>query len=573
MSTTHTVTKKRFRVPPLAIFGAVLVAIIAVVAFVVTRPKDKVDPYKTQAVTVGAITKSVSASGTLQPIRTVNVGSQVSGEIKEVRVDFDSQVQKGQILAIVDPETLNNQLNSSQADLASTQASVATAEANLNQAKANLALNQATYDRNSQLLKNGMVSQAAVDQAKASLESAKAQVAVQTASVTTAGLRVKTATNSVTQARINLSHSTITAPITGVIVDRKVDPGTTVAASFNAPQLFLIAQDLHKLQLQILVDESDIGQVAEGQAVNFTVDAFPDDRFRAVITQVRKNPQTQSNVVAYAVIAEAENPDLKLLPGMTANSDITLERHTNVLRVPNAALRWVPADQQTAPVNRGGAGGFPGGGGGFPGGGGFGGGGFPGGGGFGGPPGGGGGARAGGAGGAGRGGRGNPMFIYDQLDLNADQEAKIEKIMDDNRKEQRARTDKMQKDLARGVQPNQTELRKEAQDRQKATSDKVDAILTPAQKDKMQQIRSGALGPQLPRGQVFVMRDGKPKRIGVGIGVTDGQQTQVITTKFLRGDQVILSGGPQPKAAAAPSGTALAGVAGGGAAPGRGPGR
>ncbi len=160
------------------------------------------------------------------------------------------------------------------------------------------------------------------------------------------------------------------------------------------------------------------------------------------------------------------------------------------------------------------------------------------------------------------------MFIYDQLDLNPNQEAQVEKIMDDNRKETRDRAAKLQKDMARGIQPNQQDLRKEAQDRQKALSDKVDAILTPAQKAQMQQIRSGALGPQMPRGQVYVLRDGKPFRIGVGVGVTDGQQTQVISTKFVRGDVAITSGGPQPKAAAPAGAAAL--IGGGG---GRGPGR
>jgi HlyD family secretion protein len=560
MSTTA--AKKKFRVSPLVIFGVVLVAIIAVVAIILTRPKDKVEPFKTQQVTVGNIIRTVSSSGTLQPLLTINVGSQVSGEIKEVLVDFDSKVTKGQVMAIVDPETLKSQLISTQADLLSANQTVNTANANVLTAQANLALNQATYDRNATLFKTGMVSQAAVDQAKATLETSKAQIAVQKAAVATAQAKIKQSEASVNTAKINLSHSTIVAPITGVVVDRKVDPGTTVAASFNAPELFLVAQDLHRLQLQILVDESDIGQVRVGQAVNFTVDAFPDDKFAATVTQIRKSPQTQSNVVAYVVVAQAENPDLKLLPGMTANADITLERHTNVLRVANAALRWVPVDQQTARPACGG--GFPGGGGGF------GGGGFPGGGG--GFPGAGGAAR-GGAGGAARGGArggGNPMFIYDQLDLNADQTAKVEKIMDDNRKEARDRAAKMQKDMARGVQPDQQALRTEAQARQKATAEKVDVILTPAQKAKMQEIRSGALGPQPARGQVFVLRDGKPVRVGVGVGVSDGQLTQVFTTKFVRGDQTIISGGPQPKAAAPTGAAALGGIGG---APGRGPGR
>jgi HlyD family secretion protein len=567
MSTTP--VKKRFRLSPPVMLGLGLVLIVAIVAFVVTRPKDKTEPYKAQAVTVGAITRSVSASGTLQPLVTVDVGSQISGQVKEVLVDFDSKVTEGQVLARIDPQTYVSKLQSNDADVMSANQGVNSSQASLQQAQANLAVAQADYNRTKILFDQGILAAQALEKADAELKSSRAQVNVAQAGVGSAQARLKQSQATRAQTQIDLGRTVITSPITGIVVDRTVDKGSTVAASLNAPVLFKIAQDLSKLQLQILVDEADVGQVREGQTVNFTVDAFPEDHFEGRLTQVRKSPQTQSNVVAYVVIAEADNPNGKLLPGMTTNADIVLEKHTNVLRVPNGALRWVPADQQTPTPARGG--GFPGaGGGGFPGGGG--GGGFPGAGaraGAGGAPGGG---AGGGAARTGRRGGGNPLFVYDQLDLNPDQQAKIEKIIDESRKAQRERMVKMQKDMARGVQPDTTALRAEAQKRTEEQRAQIDLILTPAQKARAEQIRS-APGPQPARGQVYVLRNGKPMRIGVGIGVTDGSQTQVFTTRFVRGDEVIISGGPQPKAAAPTGAQALGGGMGGAPGGPRGPGR
>lgn len=538
MSSTTASGKKRFRVPPIAILGVGLVAIVAIVGFFVMKPKDGIEPFRTQPVSRGAITKAVSSSGTLQALITVDVGSQISGQLKQVLVDFDDRVSAGQVLARIDPQTQESRLESATAELQASTQSVNSAEANLAQTIANTKLSEADYNRTNTLFKQGIVAPQALEKAQAQLDVARAQIRVSEATVKSARARLSQSQATVRSNQIDLGRTVITSPITGVVVDRKVDEGSTVAASLNAPVLFKIAQDLTKLELKILVDEADIGQVKVGQQVNFTVDAFPQDRFVGVIKQVRKQPETAQNVVAYVVIAEAENPGEKLLPGMTANAEITLERHTNVLRVPTAALRWSPPDPNAQPAA--GRGGLPGmGGPGF----GAGRGGPPGGG----PPGGFGGGNNGGRGGAnaagGRGGagRGNPIFIYDQLDLNDQQLIKLNSLMDVSRKATSEVQAKMQKALSSGGTVDRQAFQKEMQEAQRSMREEMDKILTPAQKQKMQQLQGGGAGGQ--RGQVYVLRDGKPFRIGVGVGVTDGQNTQVISNSFKQGDVAIVSGG------------------------------
>lgn len=535
MSSTAKPLKKRFRVPPPVMLVLGLVAIVALVAFFVTRQKSDLEPYRTQPVTQGAITKSVSSSGTLQALITVEVGSQISGQLKRVLVDFDDKVVQGQVLAQIDPQTQESRLLSARAELEASQQGLNSAQANLAQTVANSKVSESDFNRTKILHGQGIVAPAALEQAQAKLDSARAEIRVSEAGVRSAAARLQQSRATVQSTQIDLGRTIIRSPITGVVVDRKVDEGSTVAASLNAPVLFTIAQDLAKLELKILVDEADIGQVKVGQPVNFTVDAFPADRFTAVITQVRKQPETQNNVVAYVVIAEAENPDLKLLPGMTANAEIILERHRDVLRVATAALRWVPADQQTAAAPSAARGGFGGGGG------------------FGGPPGGGGGNRGGAAGGGGRGGA-NLQFAIDQLDLSKAQTAKVEAIMAAQRAEAQKAQAAMQKETQRGASVDRAAFQKSMRDRQAKTRETVEALLTPAQKAKLQQLMSGQVKGALPRGQVFVLRNGKPVRIGVGVGVTDGQNTQVVSSELKQGDLVIISGGPKPKAAAAAGG-------------------
>ena len=499
---------------------------MVVVAYLfLSRPKVTVEPYRATPVSTGSIVKTVSASGTLQALVTVDVGSQVNGQVQQVLVDFDDHVSQGQVLARIDPQTFQSRLDSSRAEAASAQQAVASAEANLQQTVANARVTEEDYNRTRSLFQKGYVAEQALQKAEAQLESARASIKVQQASIAQARARLQQTNASVRTSNIDLGRTVIVSPINGVVVDRKVDPGQTVVSSMSAQTLFKIAQDLSKLQLKILVDEADIGSVTVGQPVSFTVDAFPDARFRGTVTQVRKQPETQNNVVAYVVIAEAANPDGRLLPGMTANAQITLERKNNVLRVPNAALRWTPADLNAPQTANRPPGAF---GGGF--GGGF------------------GGQRPGGnQQGGGRNGRNNPMAAYDQIALTPKQQLEIDQIQTEMREQTQERMREQQKAQSRGDQVDRQAMLEEMRKRTQETQAKIDATLTPEQKKQVEAIRNGAVtGPQLPRGQVYVLRDGKPIRVGVGVGASDGTVTEVVSPNLKVGDLVVTTGGPKP---------------------------
>lgn len=496
--------------PGFILGGLVLLALIAL-GVRQCLPHKAVDPYRTAAVTRGDITRSVSASGALQALVTVQVGSQVSGQIKDVLVDFNSVVKKGQLLATIDPQTYNSRVQQSQADVSASDAGLAQQQAQADVAKAN-------YQRTLSLFQKGITSKAALDADEAVYKAAQASVQASRAKITQSRA-------SLASTKLDLGRTQIVSPIDGVVVNRQIDPGQTVQASFSAPTLFQIAQDLSKLQVKIMVDEADIGQVREGQAVTFTVDAFPDRTFTGVVTQVRKQPEVQSNVVAYAVIAEAANPGGTLLPGMTANADIVIQKLTGVLKVPVAALRFTPADQQP-PATTGGAGG---------------------GGGFGGPP--AGGQAAGGGGGGARGGGGGGGFagrMVSQLGLSGDQKAKADAIFADMR-------DKMA-----GAAGDRDA-------RRKLTADafaKLEPILTPDQKQKLDvmRARTGAGGGRgAPNAVVWVMRKNKPVAVPVRSGASDGSFTEV-SGALQPGDEVIVGGGPKAKIQARPGATPFGGA-------------
>ncbi|HEY0141247.1 MAG TPA: efflux RND transporter periplasmic adaptor subunit [Thermoanaerobaculia bacterium] len=289
----------------------------------------KDNQYKTEKVDRGTVTMTVTATGTLSAVTTVQVGSQVSGVIARLYADFNSQVQKGQLLAELDPTPFEAQVEQRRADV--TRANVAVEDTRLK------------YDRQKRLLEAGLTSQAEVDAAKAQYDSARAQV--------------QQATASLSQSTTNLRYTKITSPIDGVVVDKQYDVGQTVAASFQAPTLFQIAQDLTKMQVQADVDQSDIGRVKVGQMARFSVDAYPDEEFRGRISQIRYNAQVNQNVVTYPVILEVENPEGRLRPKMTANVNIDVDSVQNVLRVPNAALRFKPPTEGGDKRASGGAGG------------------------------------------------------------------------------------------------------------------------------------------------------------------------------------------------------------------------
>ena len=288
--------------------------------------------YVTEAVERGPVAATVTATGTVNPVSTVQVGTYVSGPIQAIYVDYNSPVKKGQLCAKIDPRPFQVKVQEADANLAN-------ARARVDKDRADLELKRLTLERNRELLAQNLVSQNDVDTARSNYDQAVAQVALDTAGI-------KQADASLQEARINLEFTDITSPVDGVVVSRNVDVGQTVAASFQTPTLFLIAQDLTKMQVDANVSESDIGDVRIGQSASFSVDAYPGKEFAGTIAQVRNAPITVQNVVTYDVVIAVDNLDLELKPGMTATVAITTARRDDVLRVSLRALRFHP-DQKS----------------------------------------------------------------------------------------------------------------------------------------------------------------------------------------------------------------------------------
>ena len=293
-----------------------VVAVIGIIAYLLLsggKKEQKVE-FETAQVVKGNIQTTITATGTIEPVTSVTVGTQVSGIVSKLYVDYNSVVKKGQVIAELDKTNLTSELK--------------TAQANLSSAQSTLNYEQTNFNRYQTLYNKGLVSADEYETAKLSYLKAKEQV--------------NTSRESVQKAQTNLGYATITSPIDGVVLSKAVEEGQTVAASFNTPELFTIAQDLTDMRVIADIDEADIGGVKEGQRVSFTVDAFPDDMFVGQVTQVRQQATTESNVVTYEVVISAPNNDLKLKPGLTANVTIfTLEKN-DVLAVPAKALRFQP---------------------------------------------------------------------------------------------------------------------------------------------------------------------------------------------------------------------------------------
>jgi HlyD family secretion protein len=290
----------------------------------------------------GEIHDVVEATGTINAVITVQVGSQVSGTIAKLNVDFNSRVHKGDVVALIDPALFKGALLQAVADLENAKANVAAARANLEKAKSALVQTKADYDRSVGLFRDGVLSQQQLDLAKANYDSASAGVNAATANVTQAEAQVSLKEAAVTVAQTNLDYTVIRSPIDGTVVARNVDVGQTVAASLQAPTIFTIAQDLSKMWVYAKTDESDVGNIKVGKPVTFKVDAFPKDTFQGVVSQVRMNATTVQSVVTYDTIIEFANPELKLFPGMTAYVTIPVATVENALKLPNTALRYKP---------------------------------------------------------------------------------------------------------------------------------------------------------------------------------------------------------------------------------------
>ncbi len=328
------------------------------------QDKTPVPQYRLGKLEAGRLSAAVSASGTLGALTTVQVGSQVSGQIAELLADFNSPVKRGQVIARLDPAAFETRVAQAQADLRAAESAVQVARDNLaarqaELAKARIALDDAgrKLERTRALVAQSFLSpaeldsvQAAFDTAREQVRLAEASVRVNTAQVANAEALVAQRQAVLRQAQVELAHTVIRSPVDGVVISRNVDMGQTVAASLQAPVLFTIARDLRQMEVNIAVDEADVGRVKTGQKVRFTVDAYPGERFGGEVTQIRKAPQTVNNVVTYSVIATAANPDGKLLPGMTANARILTDERENVLKVPNEALRFRPLNPDGSPV-------------------------------------------------------------------------------------------------------------------------------------------------------------------------------------------------------------------------------
>ena len=320
---------------------AVVLAGVAIFAAFRLRGPGPVQ-YYTAKVESGDLKQVVEATGTINAVITVQVGSQVSGKISRLNVDFNSKVKKGQVIAQIDPALFQGALSQARADYENAKANLAVAVANTAKAKASALQTKTDYERNLGLAKQGVISQQSLDLAKANADSAQAQVAATLAQEQQARAQVQQKKAAVDVAETNLDYTTIHAPIDGTVVARNVDVGQTVAASLQAPTLFTIAQDLTKMQVYAKTDESDVGQIKPGQKVTFKVDAYPRDTFSGVVSQVRMNSTVVQNVVTYDTIVDFNNPELKLFPGMTAYVTIPVATAGNVVKVPNGALRYKP---------------------------------------------------------------------------------------------------------------------------------------------------------------------------------------------------------------------------------------
>jgi HlyD family secretion protein len=325
----------------IAIIGAIIIS-IAVAVFFLLRGRGNEPQFRTDKVVRGDIEMAVTATGTVNPVTTVLVGTQVSGTIKNIYVDFNSPVKKGQLIAQIDPALFEAQVNQAKANLLLAKANVEKAEATSVDAKR-------TMERNKELLAKNLIAQSDFDTAETNYETAKA-------SVSAAKSQVAQSEAALSSAETNLFYTKIVSPVDGIVVSRNVDVGQTVAASFQTPTLFSIAQDLTKMQIDTNVAEADIGNVKVGQDVEFTVDAYPDITFKGKVWQVRNAPITVQNVVTYDVVIQVDNPELKLKPGMTANVSIIISLRRDVLKIPNAALRFLPVEMSKPSVQQKGAG-------------------------------------------------------------------------------------------------------------------------------------------------------------------------------------------------------------------------
>jgi len=534
------------------IVSVVIVAVLVgggVLAYLYTQSRGNAPKYRVARVERGPLTAAVSATGNLNAVVVVQVGSQVSGQIKDLLVDFNSIVKKNQVVARIDPDIFEAKVNAAKADLESSRATVLNQEAQVERARADVdnaraALVEAKaftakaqvqsldakrdYDRKTELFGRQLIAKSDLDTAQATydaavaqldstrareqaltsgIQSALAQLRVAQATAESARAQVKQKDAALRQAQVDLDHTTILAPVDGVVVSRQVDVGQTVAASLQAPILFTIAQDLTRMQVETSVDEADIGRTKLDDRATFTVDAFPGETFGGTVTQIRKAAQIVQNVVTYTVVVAVANPTGKLVPGMTANVKLVTAEKPSVLKVPNAALRFRPAGVEAAAPSAPASGGAAGG--------------------------------------------GQPSLeqmrerLVRELKLAEDQQKKLEPILQDSREQFRA---------LQGLP--EADRRARAQKIREATRVKIREILTDAQRARYDEMAgaSGGEGRTGIQGRVWIVGpDGKPASVALTLGLSDGTSTEVLRGEINENQDVIVGlagggrsgGGPQ----------------------------
>ena len=453
--------------------------------------QDNAVRFRTAKVEKGPITATVSSTGTVNPVTSVQVGSQVSGQIKELFVDFNSPVKQGQLVARIDPETFQYRVRQAEADLEAAASAVGRVQVSLINAERDL-------KRTKELVARNFVSPAELDRAQSTYDLAAAEVR-------TAKAVVQQRNAQLASARVDLSRTEIRAPVDGVVIKRTVDVGQTVAASLQAPELFVIAKDLRDMQVETSIDEADVGRIRVGLRATFTVDAFPGRPFAGEVKTVRKAAQNVQNVVTYIAIISANNDRGELLPGMTANVRITTDSRESVLKVPNSALRFRPPGEPPADLKAGAPAAADGGDKGGT-------------------------ARQGGSGALGQ----FRERLVTELKLDPQQLQRLDPIFAEARNKFMGLRDLPEEARAKASTAIRAELRA-----------KVEDILKPEQKEKYAQIVAESAGrpggSQSVRGRIYLLVDGKPKAVEVRVGLSDGSMSEVSADGVAEGADVIVS--------------------------------
>jgi HlyD family secretion protein len=504
--------KKKYLLPIVILFMVLLVG-----GFIFYRWKGQNglnQKFRTSKVERGEISSIVTATGTINPVVTVLVGSQVSGTIKALYADFNSRVKEGQVIAQIDPAIFEAQVDQAKANVSTSLANLSNAQANLQNIQANLVKAevavsdaQRTLDRNIQLMKMNAIAQASLDTVQANHESAvaqreatKAQMGVATSQIESAKAQVEHSKAALKLAETNLRYTTIRSPVHGIVISRNVDVGQTVAASLQAPTLFTIARDLTQMQVDTNMSEADIGRVVVGQEATFTVDAYPEKTFRGRVSEIRNAPTIIQNVVTYDVVLQVDNKDLKLKPGMTANVSVITAHRGGVLKIPNTALRYKPEFAKAAGAegavkkdNRS--------------------------------------QRGEAAGGGDTSGqqRGGTVLerLTEELNLTPEQQSKVEMVLRSSRQEIQ--------EIREKSKPEEARVKIQSLLRQK-----IIGLLTEEQKQRWQN-RQSERGEERKPARVWVLSSaGKPVPASIILGITDGTFSEVVSGDLKEGTELIV---------------------------------